>query len=150
MSSINRKTFPFSSQNPALLFLHTNTSVQESNLCNEMCPALYTPVCGSDGNAIKQRLQRIPFMNESGRKMFIYDSFCRDPVDWGVIKKHKRSHWMGAKVEMKLTQAGIEEGDTLAVLKDMYQTFRTERADHLSEDVVVVLGARCERGQSCQ
>ena len=96
-------------------------------------------VCDNDGSAIKQGLQRIPFMNEPGRKMFIYDSFCRDPVDWGVIKKHKRSHWVGARVEMKLTQAGTEEGDTLAVLKDMYQTFRTERADHLSEDVVVCL-----------
>ena len=79
-------------------------------------------------------------MNEPGRKLFIYDSMCRDPVDWAAIKRHKRNHCLGAKVTMKVTTMGMESGDTLAVLKNIYQTFRTERpSDHLSEDIMAAL-----------
>ena len=64
----------------------------------------------------------------------------REPVDWGAIKRHKRSHFAGAKVTMTLSSVGDEVGDTLAVLKNMYLAFRAERPhDHLSEYVVVCL-----------
>ena len=76
-------------------------------------------------------------MNEPGRKMFYYDSLCREPVDWGAIKRHRRSCFNGAKVTMQLTNAGEESGDTLSVLKNVYQAFATQRAtDHLCEDIV--------------
>ena len=72
--------------------------------------------------------------------MFAYDSMCREPVDWAAIKRHKRSHFAGAKVTMTLTQVGDEGGDTLAVLKNIYQSYRAERSqDHLSEDIVMCL-----------
>ena len=29
--------------------------------------------------SIEQKLRRIPFMSEPGRKLFIYDSLCKDP-----------------------------------------------------------------------
>ena len=79
-------------------------------------------------------------MTEPGRNMFAYDSVCRDPVEWGAIKRHKRSHFAGAKVTMTLPSVGDEVGDTLAVLNNMYLASRTERPQyHLSEDVVVCL-----------
>ena len=37
---------------------------------------------------IEQKLRRIPFMSEPGRKLFIYDSFCKDPTDWQNIKRN--------------------------------------------------------------
>ena len=41
---------------------------------------------------------------------------------------------------MTLSSVGDEVGDTLAVLKNMYLAFRTERPqDHLNEEVVVRL-----------
>ena len=79
-------------------------------------------------------------MREPGRKLFVYDSLCRDPVDWSAIKRRKRSFFAGTKVTMQMSQAGDEAGDTLAVLKNVYQSFRTERAsDHLSEDIVACI-----------
>ena len=94
---------------------------------------------------IEARLKKIPFMNEPGRKLFAYDSLCREPVEWGAIKRHKRSFHGGAKVTMQLTQPGDDAGDTLAVVKNVYLNFRTERAtDHLSEDVVAcIVPGRC-------
>jgi hypothetical protein len=62
-------------------------------------------------------LKIIPFMNEPGRKLFAYDSLCREPVEWSSIKRLKRGFFAGAKVTMTLTQAGDEAADTLAVLK---------------------------------
>ena len=103
-------------------------------------PLLLLIQCECETAPIEQRLKRIPFMSEPGRKLFAYDSMCREPVDWGAIKRHKRSHFAGAKVTMNLSSVGDEAGDTLAVLKNIYLSFRTERAqDHLSEDVVVCL-----------
>ena len=79
-------------------------------------------------------------MNEPGRKLFLYDSLCREPVDWGAIKRHKRSFYGGAKVTMRLTTAGDEAGDTLAVLKNVYQAFSKPRtSDNLGEDVVAYI-----------
>ena len=90
--------------------------------------------------AIENRLRKIPFMSEPGRKMFAYDSLSRYPVDWLAIKRHNRSFLSGAKVTMALSLVGDESGDTLAVLKNKYLIFRTERPhDHLSEDVVVCM-----------
>ena len=82
-------------------------------------------------------------MNEPGRKLFVYDSFCRDPMDWAHLKKHKRSYFGGAKAMMNLQQVGDEAGDTLAVLKNVYLTYRSERPDHLSEDIVACLVPGC-------
>eukprot|EP00974_Lingulodinium_polyedra_P006923 656885-Lingulodinium_polyedra.AAC.1 len=59
-------------------------------------------------------------MIEPGRKLFVYDSLCRGPVDWAAIKRHRRSVWAGAKVTMHLSQVGDEAGDTLAVVKNFY------------------------------
>ena len=96
--------------------------------------------CEYETAVIEGRLRKIPFMNEPGRKLFAYDSLCREPVDWGAIKRHKRSFFAGAKVTMDLQQVGDEGGDTLAVLKNVYMAFRTERAsDHLSEDIVACI-----------
>ena len=73
--------------------------------------------CDYDTAPIENRLKKVPFMNEPGRKLFVYDSLTRDPVDWATIKRLKRSFFTGAKVTMQLTQVGDEAGDTLAVLK---------------------------------
>ena len=79
-------------------------------------------------------------MTEPGRKLFAYDSECRDPVDWGAIKRHKRSHFARAEVTMNLFSVSDEVGDELAVLKNMYLAFRTEGSqDNLSEYDVVCL-----------
>ena len=95
--------------------------------------------CEYETGPIENRLKKIPFMNEPGRKLFLYESMLRDPLDWASVKRNKRSVWAGAKVTMELNQAGDEAGDTLAVVKNIYQTFRTERAsDNLSEDIVAV------------
>ena len=41
---------------------------------------------------------------------------------------------------MELTQPGDEASDSLAVVKNIYQTFRTERpSDHLSEDIIACI-----------
>ena len=89
---------------------------------------------------IEARLKKIPFMSEPGRKLFGYNSLCREPVDSAAVKRHKRSFFAGAKVTMDLTQAGDEASDTLAVIKNIYGTFRTERpSDHLSEDVIACI-----------
>ena len=96
--------------------------------------------CEYETAPIEQRLRRSPFMNEPGRKWFAYDSMCREPVDWGAIKRHKRSHFAGAQVTMTLWSVGDEVGDTLAGLNNTLLAFGAERPhDHLSEDVVVCL-----------
>ena len=94
--------------------------------------------------AIEAKLSRIKFMAEPGRKLFGFDAFCRDPINWDIIKRRKRSFTRGAKVRVVASDIGNEEGDTLVVLKELYGVFRTERDDHLSEDMLlaVVPGAR--------
>ena len=89
--------------------------------------------------SIEQKLRRIPFMSEPGRKLFIYDSFCKDPANWLNNKKNRRNVFAGTKVVMQLSQAGDESSDTLAVTKNIYQSFRSPRADHMSEDIVACL-----------
>ena len=97
-------------------------------------------VCEHETAPIVHRLKKVPFMNEPGRKLFCYDSLCREPVDWSAIKRLKRSIYGCAKVSMCLTSAGDESGDTLAVLKDVYMAFATQRAsDHLSEDITACI-----------
>ena len=87
--------------------------------------------------AIESKLKQVRFMSEPGRKLFIYDSLCRDPLNWQSLKRMKRSYLVGAKVQMLLTQAGSDGGDTLAVVKNMYNAFATQRnTDNLSEDIV--------------
>ena len=96
--------------------------------------------CEHESTVIVNRLQRIPFMNEPGRKLFCYDSLCREPVDWSAIKRLKRSIYGGAKVSMRLTNAGEENEDTLAVLKNVYLAFATQRAsDNLCEDITACI-----------
>ena len=68
-------------------------------------------------NQIDTKLQRIPFMKEPGRKLFVYDSLCKDPADWSSIKRSRRNAFSGTKVAMTLTQIGDDVGDTLAVVK---------------------------------
>ena len=89
---------------------------------------------------LNKKFEKLMFMKEGGRKIFLYDSFCQDPLNWNSMKKHKRSFLMGAKVVMKCTEAGVEAQDTLQVVKDTYLQWRTERQpDHLSEDILCVL-----------
>ena len=59
--------------------------------------------CEHEMAPIEHRLNIICFMTEPGRKLFAYDSVCRDPVAWGAIKRHKRNHFAGAKVTMTLS-----------------------------------------------
>ena len=49
----------------------------------------------------EQKLRRIPFMSEPGRKLFIYDSFCKDPADWQNIEKNRRNVFAWTKVAMR-------------------------------------------------
>eukprot|EP00974_Lingulodinium_polyedra_P046276 4434666-Lingulodinium_polyedra.AAC.1 len=60
--------------------------------------------CGYETAPIEARLRKIPFVIEPGRKLFVYDSLCRGPVDWAAIERHRRSVWAGAKVTMDLSQ----------------------------------------------
>ena len=89
---------------------------------------------------INKKLEKVSFMKEPGRKMFHYDSMCQGPLNWAKLRTTKRSFLTGAKVSMVCTQAGQLGQDTLAVLKDVYLTYRTTRdPDGLSEDVVVAI-----------
>ena len=93
-----------------------------------------------DANKINKKLDRVSFMKEPGRKMFVYDSLIQDPLNWPKLRQWKRSFLIGAKVGMKCDQAGTMGRDTLAPLKDVYLNYRTERSpDNLSEDVVVAI-----------
>ena len=56
--------------------------------------------CEYDTDPIEQRLGKIHFKTEPGRKLLAYGSMCGGPVDWGAIKRHKRIHFAGAKVTM--------------------------------------------------
>ena len=78
-------------------------------------------------NQIDTKLQRIPFMKEPGRKLFVYDSFCKDPADWGNIKRSRRNAFSGTKVAMTLTSIGDDTGDTLTVVKILIYPSRRGR-----------------------
>ena len=57
-------------------------------------------------------------------------------MDWGAIKRQKRSYFAGAKLAM--TSSSVV--DAFAALKNIYSAFRIEGPQvHLSEDVVVCL-----------
>ena len=90
-------------------------------------------------DAIEHKLRRINFLKEPGRKLFLYDSFCRDPANWNTIKRCKRNAIVGGAVAMKMTQIGDEGGDTLAVTKNTYLSFRTGGDTRTSEDIVACL-----------
>ena len=79
-------------------------------------------------------------MKEPGRRLFVYDSLCQDPLNWAKLRGMKRSFLTGAKVSMTCTQAGQKGLDTLAPLKDVYLNYRTGRdPDSLSEDIVAAV-----------
>ena len=85
-------------------------------------------------------LDRVSFMREPGRKLFISDSLVQDPLNWSQLRRMKRSFLTGAKVTMIIIAAGQAGRDTLHILKDKYRTYRTERQpDQLSEDIVAVM-----------
>jgi hypothetical protein len=93
-----------------------------------------------DGQKIAKKLEKVSFMREPGRKLFIYDSLCQDPLNWSKLRKMKRSFLTGARVAMHCQQAGQVGQDTLLVVKDTYLAFRTERQpDQLCEDVVACI-----------
>lgn len=97
-------------------------------------------ICRYESNAVENKLKQITFMSEPGRKLFMYDSFCRDPLNWTTLKKKKRSYLTGAKVQMTINQPSQDDGDTLAVMKNAYSIFATGRsADNLLEDVLAVI-----------
>ena len=84
------------------------------------------------------KLEKVGFMSEPGSKLFIYDSFCRDPADWAKIRKNKRSLYTSARVLMTCDAAGDESTDTLACMKAVYQHFKTS-GDGLSDDIVACI-----------
>ena len=87
-----------------------------------------------------RKLDRVSFMRELGRKLFIYDSLVQDPLNWIKLRRMTRSFLTGASVNMICNQAGQTGQDTLRILKDTYLTYRTERQpDQLSEDIVAVV-----------
>jgi hypothetical protein len=97
-------------------------------------------VTESDPQTMNRKLDRVSFMREPGRKLFIYDSMVQDPSHWSKLRRHKRSFLTGAKVTMICQSAGQAGQDTLNTLKDIYLTYRTERQpDQLSEDIVAAI-----------
>ena len=73
-----------------------------------------------------------------------YNRFCKGPANWIGIKPSQRSMFAGPKVPTKLSQVRDDVLYALSVVRNIYPTFRTERADHMSEDNVACLvpGAR--------
>ena len=93
-----------------------------------------------DTDQIVSKLKSVRLLKESGRKVFILDTLTRDPLNWCNVKRAKRSFLTGAKVQMMFSQPGCDGGDTLAVVKNLYNQFCTQRGtDQLSEDIIVVL-----------
>ena len=93
-----------------------------------------------DSQKIDNKMGRVSFMKEPGRKLFLYDSLCQDPLNWTKLRKMKRSFLTGAKVNMTCQQAGQQGADTLAPVKDTYITYKTERQpDQLCEDIVACI-----------
>jgi hypothetical protein len=85
---------------------------------------------------MNKKLDRVSFMWEPGRNLFIYDSMVRDPLTWSKLRRNKRSFLTGAKVTMICQSVGQAGQDTLNTVKDIYLTYRTERhPDPLSEDI---------------
>ena len=37
---------------------------------------------------VARKLERVMFMKEPGRKLFFYDSFCREPLNWTSMKEN--------------------------------------------------------------
>ena len=57
------------------------TAVEESTL--DYIDAMVVIVaCEHETTPIVERLRKVLFMNEPGRKLFLYDSLCREPVEW--------------------------------------------------------------------
>ena len=86
---------------------------QEEAVEQHISSTVILVVASHETPVIEQKLRRIPFMNELGRKLFIYDSFCKDPANWTQIKKAKRNAFTGTKNAMRLSQVGWESADTL-------------------------------------
>ena len=89
---------------------------------------------------MNNKLDRVSFMRETCRKLFIYDSMVQYPLNWSKLRRHKRSFLTRAKVTMICQSAGEGGQDALNTLKDTYLTYRTERQpDQLSEDIVAAI-----------
>ena len=89
---------------------------------------------------MNRKLDRVSFMRELGRKLFICDSMVQDPLNWSKLRRHKRSFPTRANVTMICQSVGRAGQDTLNTLKDIYLTYRTERQpDQLSEDIVAAI-----------
>ena len=87
-----------------------------------------------------KKLDRVSFMRELGRKLFIYDSLVQDPINWNKLRRMKRSFLTGAKVNMICQSVGQADQDTLHRVKDTYLAYRTERQSYqLSEDIVAAI-----------
>ena len=71
-----------------------------------------------DAPKIAKKLERVSFMREPGRKVFIYDSLCQEPLNWTKLRKLKRSFLTGARVNLHCQQAGQVGQDTLLVVKE--------------------------------
>ena len=113
---------------------------QENSIKEHIDLRVVMVVSDLDATKINRKLERVSFMKEPGRKLFLYDSLCQDPLNWAKLRSMKRSFLTGAKVTMMCQQAGQIGADTLAPLKDVYLNFRRERdPDSLSEDIVATI-----------
>ena len=76
-------------------------------------------VAESEPLAMSKKLDRVSFMREPGRKLFMYDSMVQDPLNWSKLRRHQRSFLTGAKVTMSCQSGGQAGQDTLNTLKDI-------------------------------
>ena len=44
-------------------------------------------VTESDPQTMGRKLDRVSFMRELGRKLFIYDSLVQDPINWNKLRR---------------------------------------------------------------
>ena len=89
---------------------------------------------------INKKLEKVSFMKEPGRKLFVYDSLCQEGLNWQKLRSCKRSFLTGARITMICETAGQSGRDTLATLKDVYLNYRTTREpDDMSEDIVAAI-----------
>ena len=89
---------------------------------------------------ISKKLERVTFMKEPGRKLFLYDSMVHEPLNWTKLRKLKRSFLTSAKVNVRCSQPGQPGEDTLSAVKDIYLSFRAERSpDNVSEDIAAAI-----------
>lgn len=91
-----------------------------------------------DVEQLKKALAKIPLLREEGRRLFLYDLLVSKPLDWEKIRCHKRSY-LNRTPAIKMTYGNNQGDDSLALLKELYMTFRGQ--DETDVCAVVVPGS---------